>query len=52
MEHRTRRVTHLIELINAAHSAVGEDEGAGLEDHAARPRVLRDVRGEAHRGGA
>ena len=32
MEHTPRTLAHLVELVNAAHSVVGQHEGSGLQD--------------------
>jgi len=37
---------HLVELVNAADTAVGEDERTRLEDELARLRITGDVRGQ------
>ena len=52
MEDGTRRVGHLVELVDAAHATVAQHECATLQHHLTRLGVLRDVRRETDRRGA
>lgn len=51
VQDRAGGVGHLVELVDAADAAVGEDEGAGFEHHLPRFRVSAHVRGQANGGG-
>ena len=45
-------VVHFVELVDAADSVVGEDQGSGLQHHLASVRVLRDVSRQTHGAGS
>lgn len=50
MEHRARGVVHLVELVDAAHATIGEDERSRLKDELSALRVAGHVRRETDGG--